>query len=285
MLKVLVTGANGQLGQELNKISASYQQLELIFADRQTLDITKLEQVTTFVEQHHIDAIVNAAAYTAVDQAEDDSEQAHLVNHQAVHNLGKVAQQFHLKLVHLSTDYVFDGASCVPYTVNHPTNPKGVYGFSKLKGEQALADLNLPNAIVIRTAWVYSEFGANFVKTMLRLGKERENLSVIYDQIGSPTYAEDLARAILDILPQIDNEKVEIYHYTNEGVCSWYDFAQAIFELKDVSCNVTAIASSAYPTKATRPHYSVLDKDKIKTHFGITIPYWRDALKKCLEKL
>lgn len=285
MSNILVTGVNGQLGQEIKALSSDYKNYSFVFANRATLDIRDFNAVELFAQQHNISAIINCAAYTAVDQAEDDVITADLINHQSVTNLGRIAKKFNLKLVHISTDYVFSGTAFLPYSVNENTSPKSVYGKTKLEGEQSLIDLELTNTIIIRTAWVYSEFGSNFVKTMLRLGQEREQLGIIYDQIGSPTYARDLAKAILDVLPNIATKTVEIYHYTNEGVCSWYDFAKAIFDIKDISCNVSAIPSSAYPTKATRPHYSVLDKEKIKKEFDLEIPYWKDSLRICLEKL
>jgi len=285
MSNILVTGASGQLGQELKALRDISIKETFLFADRKLLDISDFNAVALFVEKNSIVAIINCAAYTAVDQAEDDAEQADLINHKSVTNLGKVAQRFNLKLIHVSTDYVFDGESFLPYTTDYITHPQSVYGKTKLKGEQALIDLKVSNTIIIRTAWVYSEFGSNFVKTMLRLGEERDQLGIIYDQIGSPTYAHDLAKVILTILPKLENNKVEVYHYTNEGVCSWFDFAKAIFEIKGIDCKVSAIPSSAYPTKATRPHYSVLNKEKIKKQFDIEIPYWKDSLQTCLEKL
>lgn len=285
MSNILVTGASGQLGQELKVLSGKNKRETFLFADRKLLNISDFNAVALFVEKNSIAAIINCAAYTAVDQAEDDAEQADLINHKSVANLGKVAQRFNLKLIHISTDYVFDGESFLPYTTDYITHPQSVYGKTKLKGEQALIDLKVRNTIIIRTAWVYSEFGSNFVKTMLRLGEERDQLGIIYDQIGSPTYAHDLAKVILAILPKLENNKVKVYHYTNEGVCSWFDFAKAIFEIKGIDCKVSAIPSSAYPTKATRPHYSVLNKEKIKKQFDIEIPYWKDSLQTCLEKL
>ncbi len=285
MSNILVTGANGQLGQEIKALNSDYKNYSFVFGNRATLDITDFKAVELFVQRHYISAIINCAAYTAVDQAEDDVTTADLINHQAVTNLGRIAKKFDLKLVHISTDYVFNGIAFLPYSVDENTSPKSVYGKTKLEGEQSLIDLELANTIIIRTAWVYSEFGSNFVKTMLCLGQEREQLGIIYDQIGSPTYAHDLAKTILDILPNIATKKVDIYHYTNEGVCSWYDFAKAIFDIKGISCNVSAIPSTAYPTKATRPHYSVLDKEKIKKEFDLEIPYWKDSLRICLEKL
>lgn len=283
---ILVTGANGQLGQEIKVLSANYSaETTFFFTDKEDLDITQLEDVELFIKENSIDVVINCAAYTAVDQAEDDIKIADLINHIAVENLGKVSKKHDLKLIHVSTDYVFNGEAFLPYREDTETSPKSVYGKTKLEGEQSLVDLKLSNAIIIRTAWVYSEFGANFVKTMLRLGNERDQLGIIYDQIGSPTYAHDLATVILTILPKIKNNKIETYHYTNEGVCSWYDFAKAIFEIKKIECAVSAILSSAYPTKATRPHYSVLNKEKIKDKFAIEIPHWRESLKACLGKI
>lgn len=286
MHNVLVTGTNGQLGSEIKKISASFFNVfNFFYTDKEDLDITKIEAIDFFVKEFKIDSIINCAAYTAVDTAEDTTELADLINHKGVKNLGEIAKLYQLKLVHISTDYVFNGKACIPYNVNELTDPQSVYGTTKLAGEKVLQDLNLTNTIIIRTAWVYSEFGANFVKTMLRLGSERTQLNVIYDQIGSPTYALDLAQTILKILPKIVNSKVEVYHYTNEGVCSWYDFAKAIFEITQIECKVAAIPTSAYPTKAKRPHFSVLDKEKIKNEFNVEIPYWRDSLKQCLKRI
>jgi len=285
MNNILVTGANGQLGQEIKSLSSNYDGFSFFFTDKEDLDITQLSAIDSFVMANSISILINCAAYTAVDQAEDDIKVADLINHQASRNLGLIVKKHNLKLIHVSTDYVFDGESFLPYGVDSATNPKSIYGKTKLEGEQSLIDLELSNTIIIRTAWVYSSFGSNFVKTMLRLGTERDQLGIIYDQIGSPTYAYDLAKTILDILPKLETTTVEMYHYTNEGVCSWYDFAKAIFEIKSIDCKVSAIPSSAYPTKATRPHYSVLNKEKIKTEFDIEIPYWRDSLKACLEKL
>lgn len=286
MHNVLVTGANGQLGSEIQKISVNFSNAyRFFYTDKADLDITKIEEIDLFVKKNKISIIINCAAYTAVDTAEEATELADLINHKAVKSLGEIAQLYGLKLVHVSTDYVFNGAACIPYNVNELTAPQSVYGVTKLAGEKALQDLNLSNTIIIRTAWVYSEFGANFVKTMLKLGKERTQLNVIYDQIGSPTYALDLAQTILEILPKITNDQIEVYHYTNEGVCSWFDFAKAIFEISQIDCNVAAIPSSAYPTKARRPHYSVLNKEKIKDEFNVTIPYWRDSLKECLKRI
>ncbi len=205
------------------------------------------------------------------------------LNHLAVKYLAKVSQEQTIKLVHISTDYVFNGENFRPYIESDKTNPKSIYGKSKLDGENALIDINPKDSIIIRTSWLYSGFGNNFVKTMLKLSKTKKELGVIFDQIGTPTYANDLAKAILDIIPNINNSKVEIYHFSNEGVASWFDFAKAIFELKNIDIELNPILTKDYPTPAKRPHYSILDKSKIKRDFNIKIPYWRDSLKKHLE--
>jgi len=284
MANILVTGANGQLGSEIRELSSSDTDT-YFFTDRETLDITNKAKVKSFIEDNSIDTIINCAAYTAVDRAEEDQTSADAVNHQAVKNLAQIAKENNIKLIHVSTDYVFNGQNFRPYVETDPTDPQGVYGATKLAGEKALQAINPKNAIIIRTSWVYSGYGANFVKTMLRLGKEKDELGVIFDQVGTPTYARDLARAILDILPKIANQNVEIYHYSNEGVCSWYDFSKAIFELSGVECNIKPIETKEYPTPATRPHYSLLNKAKIKKEFTLTIPYWKDSLKECLKKM
>ena len=255
------------------------------FTDSSTVDITDFKKVKEFIETNKINVIINCAAYTAVDKAEDDEVNADKINHLAVKNLASIAKEKNIKLVHISTDYVFDGENFMPYIESDSVNPQGIYGKTKLEGEEALQKVNPKNSIIIRTSWVYSSFGNNFVKTMLRLGKERDTLGVIFDQIGSPTYARDLAQAILDILPSINNESVEVYHYSNEGVCSWYDFAKAIFELSNIECQVNAIETKEYPTPAKRPHYSLLNKAKIKKEFNLSIPYWRYSLKESLIKL
>jgi dTDP-4-dehydrorhamnose reductase len=238
-----------------------------------------------FFENQKFDAIINCAAYTAVDKAESEAELADAINHRFVAMLAKIAKRDDSKLIHISTDYVFNGQNHRPYVENDPTDPQGIYGKTKCAGEKAILDVSPKNTIILRTSWVYSAHGNNFVKTMLRLGRERETLSVIFDQVGTPTYARDLASAILDILPQINNGKPEIYHYSNEGAASWYDFAAAIFELSDIPCQVNPITTDQYPTPASRPHYSLLNKAKIKNDFNLKIPYWRDSLKECLVKL
>ena len=282
MSNILVTGSKGQVGSELQVLSTNYK-YNFFFTDRKSLDITNLMAIEEFIGLNNIDIIINSAAYTAVDKAEEDKESADLVNHIAVKNLAQVAKDKNIKLVHISTDYVFDGKAYIPYTEDDTTNPNGVYGATKLAGEKAMQAINPKNSIVIRTSWVYSSFGANFVKTMLRLGKERDELGVIFDQVGTPTYAKDLAKTILDIVPKIENEKVEIYNYSNEGVLSWYDFAKEIMRMAKLDCTIKPIETKEYPTPATRPHYSLLNKSKIKEQYSIIIPYYKDSLDECLR--
>ena len=272
--KVLVTGANGQLGRELQNLLPN-----AIFADRSTLDITNLDAVKNFVTNNHIETIINCAAYTAVDQAEDDFELAKKINEDGSRNLALSGA----KIIHISTDYVFDGRHYKPYLPQDEVNPISVYGRTKQAGELAVLE-NAKIAIIIRTAWLYSAHKNNFVKTMRSLGAERESLNVVDDQIGSPTFAGDLAQAIVEILPQINETNTGIYHYTNEGVCSWYDFAIEIMSLSRLDCKINPIPSLAYPTKATRPFYSVLDKTNIKETFNIKIPHWKESLAKCLKQ-
>lgn len=272
MGNLLITGSKGQLGKELHNILGG--QPNIFYTDREKLDITDEKAVKAYINRHSIDTVINCAAYTAVDKAEDEPELANAVN-----NIGAGLLAKHAKtIIHISTDYVFDGTGHVPYKPEDTTNPVSVYGRTKLAGEQAVL-AKAETAIIIRTAWVYSPYGGNFVKTMLRLGKERDSLNVVADQIGSPTYARDLAEAIVQILPQIKQCTKQIVHYTNEGICSWYDFATAIMEEAGLSCKVTPIETSEYPTKAKRPAYSVLETDRIQKLYGITIRHWRDALK------
>ena len=281
MLNILLTGSTGQVGSELQELSSSYE-YNFFFTDRKSLDITNPDAVKEFVELNKVDTIINAAAYTAVDKAEKEIETADLVNHIAVKNLAEIAKEKDIKLIHISTDYVFDGTNFKPYTEDDLTNPNGVYGKTKLDGEKAMISINPKNSIIIRTSWVYSSFGANFVKTMLRLGKDRDELGVIFDQIGTPTYARDLAKTILEMLPKVSKETVEIYNYSNEGVLSWYDFAKEIMRMAKLNCKINPIETKAYPTPASRPHYSILNKSKIKQEFNLSIPYWKDSLDKCL---
>ena len=288
MLNILVTGTNGQVGSEIRELAPLYP-YNFFFTDRESLDISNVNAVHKFIEKNSINSIINCVAYTAVDKAESDEENADKINHLAVKNLAEIAKEKNLQLIHISTDYVFDGKNYKPYTEDDDTSPNGVYGKTKLDGEKALLHVKYPagrglkNSVIIRTSWVYSSFGANFVKTMLRLGKEKESLGVIFDQVGTPTYARDLAKAILDILPNIKNDKVEIYHYSNEGVLSWYDFAKEIMRMAKLTCKINPIETKEYPTPAQRPHYSLLNKSKIKKEFNLAIPYWKDSLDECLK--
>lgn len=286
---ILVTGSSGQLGQSLKMITKEYPDYDFIFAQREQLDLSNGKSITEFFKQNKFDLIINCAAYTAVDKAESEPELADKINHQAVKQLAELAQQHNTRLIHISTDYVFNGTQYRPYIETDNVAPQSVYGETKLKGEQALLAIMPNNALIIRTSWVYSEYGNNFVKTMLRLGKERDALNVIFDQVGTPTYAHDLAQAIMAIVNNHTfkqaNVNSEIYHYSNEGVCSWYDFAKTIFELNNVSCDVSPIETKDYPTPAIRPHYSLLNQAKIKQSYKLTIPYWKNSLKQCLNKL
>lgn len=283
MKNILITGANGQLGNEMRLLAEVNKEYTYFFTDVAELDICDEQAVMNFVTDHQIDIIVNCAAYTAVDKAEDDRELCDKLNHFAPGYLAKAIQSRGGYLVQVSTDYVFDGTAHIPYTEEQPTCPDSVYGMTKLAGEQE-AMKYCSNTMIIRTAWLYSTFGNNFVKTMIRLGKEKEALGVIFDQIGTPTYARDLAVAIFAAI----NKGIVpgIYHYSNEGVCSWYDFTQMIHHLAGIgTCKLRPLHTEEYPTKANRPHYSVLDKTKIKETYGIEIPYWVDSLKECIDKL
>lgn len=275
MKNILITGANGQLGTELGALLP-----DAIKTDRNELDITNADAVNRFVDKNKIDAIVNCAAYTAVDRAEDDIQMAEQINVVGPRNLAASGA----KIIHISTDYVFDGTAHRPYSALDLPNPVSVYGKTKLSGEFAVRNFAKVYAI-IRTAWLYSPYGSNFVKTMLRLGKEKSEINVVADQIGTPTYAADLARAIVTVLPKLNAENSGIYHYTNNGVCSWYDFATEIMTMSGLKCNVNPITTEQYPTRATRPAYSVLDKSKIKDTFDVEIPHWRAGLAKCLSAI
>lgn len=282
MINILITGSKGQLGSEFQALSSEYD-YNFFFTDKTSLDITDTGAVQTFINTNNINIVINTAAYTAVDKAQTDEKNADKINHLAVKNLATIAKKKSIKFVHISTDYVFDGENYKPYTEDDTTNPKSIYGRTKLNGEKAMQSINPQNSIIIRTAWVYSSFGSNFVKTMLRLGKEKEQLGVIYDQVGTPTYARDLAKIILDILPKIKNEKVEIYNYSNEGVLSWYDFSKEIMRMAKLNCKINPIENHEYPLPAKRPFYSILNKAKIKKEFGIIIPYYKDSLDECLK--
>ncbi len=279
MNNILVTGANGQLGSELRFLSKNNKEYSFFFTDVEDLNINNYKGVKKYISKNSIKIIINCAAYTNVDKAEDEFEEANSINHLAVRNLANITKELEIKLVHISTDYVFDGKNHKPYLEIDLPNPQSIYGKTKLAGEQAIKNINPSNSIIIRTSWLYSSFGNNFVNTMLNLSQQNNEIKVVSDQIGTPTYARDLAKTILNIIPKVKNENVKVYHYSNEGVCSWYDFTKAIFKIKSIKTNVIPVASKEFPTKATRPYYSVLSKEKIKKEFGIEIPYWRESLE------
>lgn len=282
-MNILVTGANGQLGNEMRVLSAEHKQHNYFFTDVQELDICDEQAVRAFVSGHQVDLIVNCAAYTAVDKAEDNPELCDKLNHIAPGYLAAAAESCGAALIQVSTDYVFDGTAYVPYTEEVTPCPNSVYGVTKLAGEEAVMK-QCSRAMIIRTAWLYSTYGNNFVKTMIRLGKERESLGVVFDQIGTPTYANDLAQAIFAAIEQ--GIVPGVYHFSDEGVCSWYDFTLAIHRMAGIqSCKVSPLHTDEYPAKAPRPHYSVLDKTKIKKTFGIEIPHWESSLARCVQLL
>ena len=286
-MNLLVTGANGQLGQSVLKVSPDFPDATLFLTDQPELDITDAQAVSQFLQENQITHIINCAAYTAVDQAEQQADLAFLVNETGPAVLAKSCRESGCKLIHISTDYVFSGKGYRPYKTTSPTEPQSVYAKSKSAGELAVADSGA-NAWIIRTSWLYSEFGNNFVKTMLRLGKDRPELRVVSDQIGSPTYAEDLARAIMMLIHQNQSSHdfgCQILHYANQGVASWYDFSTTIMELAGLTCRVEAIPTEAYPLPASRPFYSVLDTSDIRQKLDIPVPHWRVSLKKCIDIL
>jgi len=282
-LKILVTGSNGQLGKEIIDIARFKTEYNFVFTDIEELDIANVEQLTDMFEIHNPNFVVNCAAYTAVDAAETDIDNAFRINSAAVCNLAVICQKHQIPIIHLSTDYVFDGQNYRPYREDDATNPQNVYGKSKLEGEEALKDYN--KAMIIRTSWLYSAYGNNFVKTILKLIKEKPLISVVFDQIGTPTYAQDLAIAIFEIIHKyyINKEFIGgIYHFSNEGVCSWYDFAMEIAKLNNSKCEIVPVTSEQFPRPAKRPFYSVLDKSKIKENYAIKIAHWTESLKKCI---
>ena len=284
MKHILVTGSNGQLGSELQALAPAHDDTcRFFFTDVAELDITDRQAVYSFIEQNRISVIVNCAAFTAVDKAESEPELCNLLNHIAPGYLAEAIASVGGTMIQISTDYVFDGTSCKPYKEEDITNPQTVYGRTKLAGEESVIR-TCAGSMVIRTAWLYSTYGNNFVKTMLRLGKERDKLGVVADQIGTPTYARDLANAILTVIEK--GIKPGVYHFTNEGTCSWYDFTKAIHRMEGIeNCEVSPIHTEDYPVPAKRPHYSVLDKTKIKQTYELDIRWWEDALKDCLKKL
>ncbi len=286
-MNILVTGANGQLGHEM-QLAAKESENTYVFTDvaegYEKLDITNVDEVCRMVRERNIQVIVNCAAYTNVDKAEDDVVMADLLNNRAVENLAVAAKEADAVLVHVSTDYVFQGDRNVPCREDWPTHPLGVYGQTKLAGEQSLLRVGC-RYLIFRTAWLYSAFGKNFVKTMQNLTATKDSLKVVFDQVGTPTYAGDLAALIYHIIENDQLDKQGIYHYSNEGVCSWYDFAKEICALSGNVCDIQPCHSDEFPSKVQRPHFSVLDKTKVKETFGITVPYWKDSLVKCIEEL
>lgn len=288
-MKIIVTGSKGQLGRSIQELASDYPELSFVFTDIEELDICDPDRVDAFLSGEKPAVVVNCAAYTAVDKAEKEEKLAEMINHHAVVNLAAGCKKHGARLIHISTDYLFDGLKSTPYHEKDIVRPRSVYGITKLEGETALLRSEI-KSIIIRTSWLYSAYGNNFVKTMLRLGRERDKLGIVDDQTGTPTYAVDLARVILQILQKTSEDRnlfvPGIYHFSNEGIASWYDFARAIFEFTPgIKCRVFPIDTASYPLPATRPAYSVLNKSKIKSTFEIEIPYWRDSLKLCLIKL
>lgn len=288
--QILITGASGQLGHEMRNVLTGDQRFHAIYTDVAgddvtLLDITDEAAVDQLVAREDVSVIVNCAAYTAVDAAEDNEPQATILNAEAVGILARVAKRHGARMVHISTDYVFDGNACIPYTEDMPTNPQSAYGRTKLAGERVLVDTLGDDAVILRTAWLYSPYGKNFVKTMLALGKDKPALKVVFDQVGSPTCARDLASAVVTVI-SADQWHGGVYHFSNEGVISWYDFTIAIHRLAGITtCDVQPCHSDEFPAKAHRPAYSVLDKTKFKTTFGVTVPYWLDSLESTLKQL
>ncbi|MCD6113286.1 MAG: dTDP-4-dehydrorhamnose reductase [Bacteroidales bacterium] len=283
MTRILVTGSNGQLGNEFRILSSKYNKYIFFFTDIEELDITDINAIDAFVKDNYINIIINCAAYTAVDNAEKDRKSADMINNYAVKQLALTAEKYNCFLFHISTDYVFDGTNHRPYVESDITNPLSVYGQTKLDGEKSMLSI-CKKSIIIRTSWLYSEFKNNFLKTILKYGKQRDELNIVFDQIGTPTYAGDLAETILEIISETKNiSNNQIYHFSNEGVISWYDFAKEIIDISKIKCNINPIETKDYPLPAPRPSYSVLNKSKIKNHFKIKIPYWKDSLKVCLK--
>ena len=287
---VLVTGASGQLGKSLNRfVEQNILNHQFVFATRERLDLSNFKNVRRFIEKNQFNIIINCAAYTLVDKAQIEKEQANLVNHLSVKNIAEVARDNYIKLIHISTDYVFDGSKLESYDETDKTSPLNVYGRTKLDGENAILSTMELNAIIIRTSWLYSEYGNNFVNTILMLSQKKDKLNIVSDRIGSPTNAKDLAGAIVSI---INNKKFyetdtpsEVFHYSNDGECSWYDFAKEIVSLSDTKCIISPIDSKDYPQKALRPKYVLMDKRKIQDYFGLEIYFWADSLKTCIKDL
>jgi len=290
-MRILVTGKNGQLGRSLHKlVNEKKYDNEFIFVGREELDLSSESNISHYFDSNDkFDVIINCAAYTAVDKAEEEAGLVNQINHLAVRQLAEIAKAQQAKLIHISTDYVFDGENEKPYIETDKTTPINVYGKTKLTGEKAIQEAMPTNAIIIRTSWVYSEFGSNFVKTMLKIGKERDEINVVSDQVGSPTYATDLAEVALKIINNKDyrdqEQQTEIYHYSNKGEISWYEFAKEIFKLAGIQCSVSPITTEQYPTPAKRPKNTLMNKDKIAETFSMNIPDWRESLNTCMTIL
>ena len=283
MTKILITGSNGQLGNSIKDLSSEYSDYEFTYTDIEELDIANIIELEDFFLDKGFKFVINCAAYTAVDKAEEEYEKALLINSHAVKNLAETCSKNNAFLVHISTDYVFNGKNFSPYNESDETCPASSYGRSKLSGEKEIINAGI-KSVIIRTSWLYSEFGHNFVKTMLKYGRERESLNIVCDQVGTPTYSRDLAKSILEIISQTDDiKKPEIFNYSNEGAISWYDFAKAVMEISGIECNIMPIETSDYPLPAPRPPYCVLNKTKIKKRFNIEIPYWKDSLRECIQ--
>ena len=289
-MNIGITGASGQLGKEFQQLATQFPPWTFHFADRTIADLGQPDTLELWLSKIQPDCLINCAAYTNVNQAEKEQELARLINLDGVAHLATYCKQAKIPFVHYSTDYVYHLDRSIPFQESDPCQPKGIYAKTKLEGEQQAVAI-YPLSTIIRTSWVYSSYGHNFVKTMLRLGQEKEELKVVFDQIGTPTYAQDLARATLHALSQWEEGHIDqaelagIFNYSNEGVCSWYDFALAIFDLSDISCRVIPVESHEFPSPVERPHFSVLNKTKIKSTFGLEIPHWRMALKRCLAKV
>ncbi len=283
MKQILVTGANGQLGLSLQALQDKYPNLKFVFTNKTNFDISNASQVDRFFNKNSFDWCINCAAYTNVDKAETEAELARSINTTAVMKLAEASEKHNIKLIHVSTDFIFDGSSSEAYVEKDVANPLGVYGRTKLDGEQALIK-HCKSFFIIRTSWLYSEFSHNFLKTMLRLEKTKDEINVVSDQIGTPTYAKDLAHVILKIISE-DQKAYGVYHYSNEGVASWYDFAKAIFDITNSKININPISTNDFPTLAKRPGFSVLNKEKIKKELNVSIPYWRDSLEKSIKSL
>ncbi|ECP5247130.1 dTDP-4-dehydrorhamnose reductase [Campylobacter lari] len=283
---IAILGSNGQLGKTFQELSSLYKKkYSMFFFDKTQINIQDKNLLEYFIDKYKFDYIINCAAYTDVNLAEIKQKEAYMLNYNSVENIADLAKKYNLTFIHISTDYVFDGKSRIPYKENDKAKPLNVYGKSKLKGEQVIVDISPKNTIVIRTSWLYSNYKRNFVHTIRNLGKKKGKIDVVYDQIGTPTYARDLAEVILNILPYIQNDKPEIYHYSNEGIASWYDFAKEIMKLSQLDCNIKPIESKDFLALAPRPSYSVLNKQKIKEKFHIEIPHWKDSLEKCISIL